>query len=139
MKEVFEAIIERFKGSSLETLTGAGNMYSYEVPEDVTPPYVVNYMDPSKLDRDFDNNDFEIMMVINPVSSHSKGQDEINNLKNAIIDTYDGLGPDDFFVSGYNVVHVKVRKLQQILDDTEPDNKLWHYPVKLEVRIFKGD
>jgi hypothetical protein len=139
MKEVFDELIQKYKSSPIEAITGVGKMYSYEVPEGTNPPYVVNYMDPSNFDRDFNNDDLEVMIVVSPISSHAKGQDEINKLKNAVIDTYDGLGPDNFDVKGYTVVHVKVKKFQQILDDTEPDNKLWHYPVKLEVKLSKGD
>lgn len=133
MKEIFAALVSVYKGSQLESLTGQGKFYSYYVPESASPPYVVATMAPSQISRVMSGTaKIEPMIYITGVSDFSKGQAEINNLKDKILETFDGADP---VVEGYRLVNLEAVELQQVLDVDDPDEPLWNYPVKFKISI----
>lgn len=133
MIQIFEALTNAYKGSSIEAIAGVNKIFSYIVPEKTSLPYVVISMAPSPISRPMSSPiKVEPNIFITPVSDFKKGQQQINYLKDAVIDTYDGA---KLTVPGYSLVNIEPIEMQQVLDDDDPDELLWHYPVKFKINI----
>lgn len=133
MKEVFEALANIYKGSPLEEVAGEGKLYTYLVPEGIDPPYVVMTMAPSPITRPMSSGrKVEPHIFITPVSSHKKGQGEINDMKSKALETFDDAR---LTIAGYRLVNIEPVEMQQILDVDDPDNLLWQYPIKFKINI----
>jgi hypothetical protein len=136
MKEVFEGIFNKYKGSALENLT-PGGMHTYLVDEEDAEKgaYVIIYMDKSPLEPVFNRQGVSGRFIIEGVSKFKDGQAPINDIKNSIIELYD---TDDITVSGYKLTHMKATHLQQVLDDEDLDDLLWRYPVAFEIKLTEA-
>lgn len=133
MKEIFEALTQKYKGSPAEQITGLGKFFSYFVAENASLPYVVSYMMPSPISRPMSSSrKIEAHVIIMAVTDFKLGQGQLNDLKDAILDTYDGAR---LTIPGYTLVNIEPVELHQVLDDTDPDELLWNYPVKFKINI----
>lgn len=137
MKEVFEGIVNLYKGSPLAALT-PGGIHTYLVDEEESKKgdYVVIYMEKSPLDPAFDRQGVGGKFIIEGVSDYEKGQKPINDIKDAIIALYD---EGEIVVTGYQLTHMKATHLQQVLDDQDLDNLLWRYPVQFEISLTEDN
>lgn len=136
MKEVFRGIVEKYEGSLLESLT-PGGIHSYIDPEGNSGNYIVMSMLPSKIEWAANRNQIDVNIELDAACDLEKGQDEINGIKDAIINLYDGLDHGGLEITGYDLVHMKATSLMQYIDDTDAENLLWRYYVRFEVKINK--
>jgi len=135
MKEVFDALADAYAGSTLEAIAGVDKFFSYDVPEGSELPYVVSSMVPSKVSRPMSRPiKVAVHVFITPNSAFGEGPRQVNEMKDAVLETYDGAR---LKISGYRLVNIEPVELQQVLDDEDPDNKLWLYPVKFKIEIEK--
>jgi len=128
MKALFEAIVNKFGGSDLDTAL-SGRMYLYEAPEDAPMPFSVFMMESDISDYTFDDSHNEIGMLFFVNSKEGKAVEVCENLE-LLEALYDDC---KLSVTGYRFVGME-RSEVQLLHDPGED---WQYMVRYKIQLEK--
>jgi hypothetical protein len=133
VKVLFDSLINQYRGSTLEALCGENNIHSYLAPENASLPYTVFMMDPSPITRAMSAPlKVHPVIIITPYSDFEGGQVPLEELRDAVIDTYDG---GSLTVQGYRLVVISAAEMNQELEISDPENPLWAYPIKFKISL----
>lgn len=128
MKALFQAIVTKFQGSSLDTALG-GRMYLYEAPEDAPLPFGVFMMESDISDYTFDDTHNEIGLLFFVTSEEGKAVQVCDNLEllEALFDDC------KLSVTGYRFVGMERREVQLLHDPGED----WQYMIRYKIQLEK--
>lgn len=133
MKVLFDALVNQYKSSPLEALCGENNIHSYLAPENASLPYTIFMMDPSPITRAMSAPlKVHPVIIITPYNDFEDGQVPLEELRDAVINTYDGV---NLTVQGYSLVVISAVEMNQEIEISDPENPLWAYPIKFKITL----
>jgi hypothetical protein len=90
-------------------------------------------MDPSPITRAM-SAPFKVhpVIIITPYNDFEAGQVPLEELRDAVISTYDGV---NLTVQGYRLVDISAVEMNQEIEISDPENPLWAYPIKFKISL----